>query len=77
MGNVMLSLDEETEALLRNLASRHNGGKKGSLSAIATEAIHLLEERKNESSKEQFFQKIRKGENLKYRMYKSRAELYD
>ena len=42
MGNVLLSLGDEDEALLRRLARDRKGGKKGALKDLVSEAVREL-----------------------------------
>jgi len=77
MGNVMISLDDEDEELLRKLAQEKYSGKKGSLSEIVQEALHKLKGRDREKETDEFIEMLRKGLKFKYKMYKSRNEIYD
>ena len=78
MGNVMLSIDEDTEKLLRRMAHKRYGGKKGALSKVASEAIRRYNDDSEEKQREEFFAMLRKGQDLGgYKMYKNRSELYD
>lgn len=42
MGNVFISLDEESEGLLRRLAREDYGGKKGAIRVVVSDALHEL-----------------------------------
>ncbi len=42
MGKIKISLPEESERILRRIAKEKYGGKKGSLSKVAAEAVRLL-----------------------------------
>jgi hypothetical protein len=76
MGNVLISLNEEDELLLRRLAREKHEGKKGALSEVVSEALKNLKENKN-VSKEAFFVLLDKGIKSNYKMYKKRSEIYD
>lgn len=77
MGNVMISLDDEHEALLRKLAQEKHGGKKGSLSSVVSEALEEAKETGDEIFRKEFVDFLRTGIKGKYRMYRSRDELYE
>lgn len=77
MGNVMISLDKEHEALLRKLAREKHGGKKGSLSSVVSEALDKEREQESSPSIADFLDFLRKGVRGKYKMYSRRDELYD
>ena len=79
MGNVIISMSEEDEKLMRRLAKRKFGGKKGSLSKVMSEALHKYnqnDERKKEIDDfiENYAGKLNLGG---YKMYKHRDEIYD
>jgi len=79
MGNVIIALDKETENLMRSLAKRKFGGKKGSLSKVVSEALHKYnadDERGKEIDEfiDKFAGKLDLGG---YKMYKHRDEIYD
>lgn len=75
MGNVMISLDEEHEALLRRLA-QEKGAKKGSLSEVIREALDKLKNERN-SIKERLKRRLKEGIDFEYKMYQKRDEIYD
>jgi hypothetical protein len=75
MGNVMISLDDEHEALLRRLAREKHSGKKGSLSNVVSQALD--KEREPSPSIADFLDFLRRGVKGKYKMYSKRDELYD
>jgi len=79
MGNVIIALNEEDEKLMRSLAKRKFGGKKGSLSKVVSEALHKYsEEDEWEKERRKFIDVLGKGVNLGgYKMYKNRSEIYD
>lgn len=80
MGNVLISMDDDHEALLRQLAQKKYGGKKGALRMVVQEALSQLSKNKeetDEAEKRKFFEFLDKGLNFKYKMYKNRGELYD
>lgn len=77
MGNVMISLDDEDEMLLRKLAQERYGGKKGSLSTVIQEALHKLKGQDREKDIADFIKMLKTGLKFKYKMYKNRDEIYD
>ncbi|MBI3588203.1 hypothetical protein HY995_03725 [Candidatus Micrarchaeota archaeon] len=81
MGNVMVSLDERHELLLRTMAREVNGGKKGSLSKVIEAGIDELAKRgkRIRAAKSQIAM-MKKGFNLGLgdrKIYETRGELYD
>jgi len=77
MGNVMISLDDDYEALLRKLAQEKYGGKKGSLSEIVQEALTKMQDKSRTEEISEFKKMLEKGFKGKYKMYKNRSEIYD
>jgi hypothetical protein len=78
MGNVIFALDDDYEKLLRNLAKKKHGGKKGALSKVVSEALRRYnDEDEREVLIDQFFTKMQKGLSFEYKMYKHRSEIYD
>lgn len=80
MGNVYLSLDDDHEAKLRQIAAEKYGSKKGSLSETVMAAIdELAKENKKLAAKAKLLESMEKGFNLgfKGKAYASRDELYD
>ena len=77
MGNVMVALDDEYEALLRRLAQEKYGGKKGSLSGIVQDALDKMKDMNREKELEEFKKMLKKGLAFEYKMYKNRNEIYD
>ena len=83
MGNVLISLDEEHEKLLRKLSQSEHDGKKGSLSAVVGEALEKLfhaklAEKNKENDFDLFIDNLKKGGlKTKYKMYSKRSEIYD
>ena len=77
MGNVLICLDSEHEALLRRLSHEQYGGKKGSLSIVIQDALVNFEQKSKKISKDEFKKMLVTGINLDYKMYKSRSEVYD
>lgn len=78
MTNVLISLDEEHEALLRKLAQEKYASKKGSLSKVVSEALDELElKKKRKRAKSHFIQEMEKGYNIGFKGYKKRSEIYD
>ena len=79
MGNMIIALDEASEKLLRRLAKRKFGGKKGSLSKVVSEALHKYnaeDDRKKEI--DEFIEKLGGcHDSGGYKMYKHRSEIYD
>jgi hypothetical protein len=79
MGNVIIALDKQTEQIMRRLAKRKYGGKKGSLSKVVSEALHKYDQddqRKKEIDEfiTNYAGKLDLGG---YKMYKHRDEIYD
>jgi len=78
MGNVMLSIDEETDKLLRRLAHKRFGGRKGALSKVVTEALQKYSVDDEDKVREEFYAMLRKGfDSGGYKMYRHRSEIYD
>jgi hypothetical protein len=80
MGNIFLSLDDDHETLLRQLAAEKYGSKKGSLSDIVMAAIdELAKENQKLLAKTRIIERMEKGYKLgfKGKVYDSRDELYD
>lgn len=77
MANVMVALDDEHEALLRRLAQEKYGGKKGSLTEIVQEALDKMRAEEKQKEITEFIELLRKGMKGKYKMYKTRDEIYD
>ena len=81
MGNVMISLDDETEALLRTLAKERCGGKKGSLREVVKDSLKQLQNAAGQKSERQqridsLKELLAKGLDFDYKMYKHRSEIY-
>lgn len=83
MADVLLSLNDETEKMLREIAKEKYGGKKGSLSEAATEAISnfysVSSEVRKLECKKQFFALLDKGVHLGLKgkkAYENRSEIY-
>jgi hypothetical protein len=80
MGNIYLSLDDDHEAMLRQIAQEKYGSKKGSLSEAVMDAIDkLAKENKKLRAKGKLIESMEKGYKLgfKGKAYSSRDELYD
>jgi hypothetical protein len=80
MGNIYLSLDDDHETLLRQLAAEKYGSKKGSLSEVVMAAIdELAKENEKLRAKTRIIERMEKGYNLgfKGKAYTTRDELYD
>lgn len=81
MGNVLISLDEKHELMLRRLAKDHYSGKKGSLRTIIEEGIdEVARKDKRRLAVEKMLAHMRKGMSLglgKRKAYESRDEIYD
>ena len=79
MGNVIIALSEKDEKLMRSLAKRIYGGKKGSLSKVVSEALHKFnQEDKRKKELDDFIENYAGKLNLGgYKMYKHRDEIYD
>ena len=73
----MISLDDETESLLRKLAQEKYEGKKGALSEIVKEALGKMKETDRQKELEEFKKMLKKGLKFEYKMYKNRNEIYD
>ena len=78
---MLLSLNDEDEALLRRLAREKYHSKKGALSGVVSEAVHELagKDRRINSAR-RLIEKMRRGFDLglgSKRVYESRGELYD
>jgi Arc/MetJ-type ribon-helix-helix transcriptional regulator len=76
MGNVMIVLDDEHEALLRELAQEKYGGKKGSLSEVVKEALDKLKSDRD-AIKDRLKKRLTEGIDFDYKMYQKRSEIYD
>ncbi|MBI5635811.1 hypothetical protein HY993_02500 [Candidatus Micrarchaeota archaeon] len=83
MTDVFLSLDEERERKLRELSRLRYGGKKGSLSHAAADAIELLysaqKQPHEKKSLERLVQTMEKGFKIglaSNKAYESRADIY-
>ncbi len=81
MGNVMISLGDDKEMLLRNLAQEMYGGKKGAISAVV---LHALEEvavkNKRMRAARHQIALMKTGFNLglkNKKVYNTRNEIYD
>ena len=78
MGNVLISLDNEHEKLLRNLAQDKYQGKKGSISLIVSEALDNMKKDDDMVEFERHIERLKKkGIARGYKMYKKRSEIYD
>lgn len=79
MGNVIIAMDEETEKIMRRLAKRKYGGKKGSLSKVVSEALHKYNSQdKREKEIDEFIDNYAgKFDSGGYKMYRHRDEIYD
>lgn len=79
MGNVIIAMDEETEQIMRRLAKRKYGGKKGSLSKVVSEALHKYDQEDERKKEIDDFIKNYGGkiDTGGYKMYKNRDEIYD
>jgi protein-tyrosine phosphatase len=79
MGNVLISLDDEHEKLLRNLSQKEHQGKKGSISLVVTDALDQYAKEKERLEKvHKLMSRLRKGGLAgDYKMYKKRSEIYD
>ncbi len=78
MGNVLISMDDDYEALLRQIAQKKYGGKKGSLRMVVQEALKRVDKSEDGLSKSEFLDFLDKGLNLGgYKMYRKRSEIYD
>jgi len=81
MGNVIVSLDDKDEQLLRNIAKEKYSGKKGSLSRVVAEGVHELanKEKKLKVARHQI-RLMKSGFNLGLRNKKAfdkRSEIYE
>ncbi len=91
MGDVLISLDDKTEKMLRKLAKERYGGKKGSLSEAVTGAIVDSYENSVKKRREAVAELVRimkkgidlglKGDEKPYErrsdLYKSRFKSFD
>ncbi len=80
MGNVLVSLDDEHEAVLRRLAQEKYGSKKGAVSNVVQDALDKTKDiSEKEQAKKRLNQLMETGINLgfKGKIYESRDELYD
>lgn len=81
MGNVLISLDDEAEKLLRKLAENRYANTKGSLSYTVKDALVDLDLKEKEEKRLQAVQNLikimDKGLISGYKMYKNRNEIYD
>ena len=65
MGVITISLNDETEKELRNLAKAHYAMKKGAMAKIITEAIkEWKEEQEQEKIKKEALARLEKGYNM-------------
>ena len=83
MSDVLLSLDDETEKMLRELAMEKYGGKKGALTEAASKAISSLYSasmhRQRKAALRRLIDVMEKGIDLGLKgkkPYESRDELY-
>ena len=78
MGTVLVSLDEDHEALLRQLAQEKYGSKKGSVSAVVEEALDSIKKDDQKFlAKERLKKRLKQGLDFRYKMYQKRSEIYD
>ena len=78
MGNVLISLDEEHEKLLRDLAQEKYQGKKGSISMVVSNALDNAKKDDDMVEFEKHIERLKKkGIASGYKMYKKRSEIYD
>ena len=77
MANVMIAFDDEHEAYLRKLAQEKYAGKKGSLTTVVQEALDKMRAEERQKEITEFIELLRKGLKGKYKMYKTRDEIYD
>lgn len=79
MGNVLISLDEKHEKILRDLAQEKYQGKKGSISLVVSEALDNAKKDDDMVEFEAMINRLKKGDGLAkgYKMYKKRSEIYD
>lgn len=81
MGDVLVSLGAQDEALLRRLAREKYDGKKGSLSNVVSEAVNELAKKdKRSMAIKRQLALMKKGFDLGLkggRAYKTRDEIYD
>ncbi len=84
MADVLISLDDNAEKTLRELARELHGGKKGSLSEAVADAVshryaELERTKTNKASLERLIRMMEKGYHFgkSYEPYKKRSELYE
>ncbi len=80
MGNVLVSLGDESEEFLRRFAREKYGAKKGAISKSVQDALASLRgTEKKEEAKKRLFESMRKGFNLglKGKAYGKRSDIYD
>lgn len=81
MGTVMISLEENMEKLLRNLAQEMYGGKKGAISAVVEHALEeiAVKNKRLRAARHQIAL-MKTGFNLGLKdkkIYSKRSEIYD
>jgi len=80
IGHVLISLDKNTEALLRRLAKERYAGKKGSISAVVGEALTALEnDIQHQRAVDRMLANMREGLPLKLKngkAYEKREDIY-
>ena len=80
MGNVLISLDEDYEALLRRFARERHGARKGAISATVEEALSALSFKEDkEKARKLMFEEMDRGVHLglKGKIYNKRDDIYD
>ncbi len=81
MGDVLVSLNDEDEFLLRNLVREKHGGKKGALKEVVGEAIKMLAAKeKRLMAVSRVAEKTEKGFHFGLsgrKAYEKRSDIYD
>ena len=82
MGNVLVSLDDADERLLRKLANERYGGRRGAIQKIVAEGIREVESKdERKAAVQRLLSSMKEGFNLglkgDQKPYQTRDELYD
>jgi hypothetical protein len=81
VGNVLISLDEKHERLLRRLVEEKHQGRRGAISAVVAEGIDAVAEKSHRrAAAKRLIEGMRKGVDFGLRgrkAYESRDEIYD
>ncbi len=79
MSDVLISLDDEEEKMLRELSQKIYKGKKGGLSRVVAEALNLFYSTNigHKATLDRLVKTMERGYNLGYKKYEKRGELYE